>query len=67
MTMLKRRFRLWVLRRRARKVRAIVARLDAAMTRMGVPRQGRRQIWRDIIKSVDVRDEAFGSLTGERP
>jgi len=60
-----RKFRLWRLRRRARKVRAIVRRLDATMHRMGVPRQGRRQIWRDIIKSANVRDAAFGSLTGE--
>ncbi len=60
-----RKFRLWRLRRQARKVRTIVRRLDSQMERLGVPRYGRRQIWRDIIKSTSVRDEAFGSLTGE--
>lgn len=58
--------RLWKLRRKARKVQAIVERLDIAMQRMGLPRQKRRQMWREIIKSSDIRKEAFGSLTGER-
>jgi len=62
-----RRFRLWRLRRQARKVRAIAIRLDIAMQRMGLPRQKRRQMWREIIKHADVRKEAFGSLAGERP
>jgi len=60
-----RKLRLWKLRRQARKVRRIVTRLDMAMRRMKVPRQGRRQIWRDIIKSSDIRNDAFGSLAGE--
>ncbi len=60
-----RKFRLWRLRRQAREVGVIAMRLEAAMLRMGIPRQGRRQIWRDIIKSANVRDSAFGSLAGE--
>ena len=60
-----RELRLWNLRRRARKVQAIAVRLDAAMQGMGLSRQQRRQMWREIIKSGDVRREAFGSLTGE--
>ncbi len=60
-----RKFRIWKLRRQARKVLAVVHRLDAAMLKADVPRHGRRQIWRDIIKSIKVRDEAFRSLTGD--
>lgn len=62
--MMLRRFRLWKFRRQARKVQAIAARLDTAMKRMGLSRAQRRQMWREIIKSADVRQEAFGSLTG---
>jgi alanine racemase len=60
-----REFRLWMLRRKARKVQAIAIRLDAAMQKMGLSRAQRRQMWREIIKSPDVRKEAFGSFTGE--
>ena len=66
MTML-RRFRLWRLHRKARKVQAIVRKIDAAMNRLGLPRVKRRQMWREVIKSADARAEAFSSLTGERP
>lgn len=65
--MMRRKFRLWKLRRQARKVQAIAGRLDLAMQRLGLSRQQRRQMWREIIKSPDVRQEAFGSLTGKRP
>jgi hypothetical protein len=60
-----RKYRLWKLRRDARKVCRISKKIDTAMQNMGLPRYARRQIWRDIIKSADVRQEAFESLTGK--
>lgn len=61
------RLRLWKFQRRAKKIQAMAQRFDKIMQNMKLTRCGRRQMWREIIKSSDVRKETFESLAGKRP
>jgi len=57
-----RRFRHWMLKRRIKKARALLRKIDAGMRMMGMPRWKSKQMWRDFIKSADVRQEIFDMI-----
>lgn len=50
------RLKIWLLKRRVRKAVAIVKRIDATMTKIGMSRQVRRAYWRTIAASSEARE-----------
>lgn len=48
-------YRKWRLTRNLEKARWLLLRIDVIMKKMGMPRQKRRQMWRDFIKSENQR------------
>jgi len=51
-----------MLKRRIKKARTLLRKIDAGMRMMGMPRWKSKQIWRDFIKSADVRQEIFDMI-----
>ena len=61
---LRRRTRLWLLRRDAKKTRILLRRIDVAMARLGWPRWRRKQFWRDFHRDDAVVEDLFRLITG---
>ena len=55
-------FRRWRLQRSLDKARLLLLRIDVLMKRMDMPRQKRRQMWRDFIKSENQRKNMVSIL-----
>lgn len=55
-------FRGWRLQRNLDKARLLLLRIDVLMKRMDMPRQKRRQMWRDFIKSENQRKNMISIL-----
>lgn len=58
-------FRKWLLRRRIRRARALILKIDEMLSAMKAPRWKRRQLWHDFIKRdsghaaiLDILNEA---------
>lgn len=55
-------YRKWRLQRSLDKARLLLLRIDVLMKRMDMPRQKRRQMWRDFIKSESQRKNMISIL-----
>jgi len=55
-------YRKWRLERNIQKAALFLKRIDSIMKRMNMPRQKRRQMWRDFIKSENQRKNMISIL-----
>lgn len=46
----------WLMKRRIRKARRLLAAIDRGVKRVGMPRATRKQMWRDFVKSKSGHD-----------
>ncbi len=54
----------WLLRRKIKQAIRVLARIDAMMKSMRMPRWKRKQMWRDFIKSESQRMNVIDFLNG---
>jgi len=57
----------WRLRRRIKQAVKLLAKIDATMRALGMPRWKRKQMWRDFIKSESQRMNIINILNGAKP
>ena len=55
-------YREWRLKRSIQRAAWLLKRIDLIMKRMNMPRQKRRQMWRDFIKSENQRKNMISIL-----
>jgi hypothetical protein len=60
----------WRMGRRMTKLKATIRGIDRSMKREGWPHWKRKQLWRDFIRSAEVRAafvESISEILGEKP
>ncbi len=52
-------YRRLILKRRIRKAKALLAKIDAGCRRVGMPRWKRKQMWSDFVKHESLHSTIF--------
>ena len=58
------RYKQWLMKKRIHKAVELLIKVDVAMKAMNMPRQARKQVWRDFVKSPARRMDILNVLEG---